>query len=262
MVSLMTAAIAASLGFMIYLLVPVVAGTMDIHTKLRVGTAYYKMQARGLRQFTYLRRVLSGYDLIPIRVDAEKKLLKLTLDSKIARGKDEYPFNDPDNRIKRLFNKPVALAFELVPAAIDAELAEEGHWLREKREEEGLWTGDFDDPDSDVEVDPYFRMPDHLHLVDPIDAFNLIPNDVDPENVKSAVEWTKQRFSKYGSRVGISEAIGTILGFLAGAGAVVGMRYVNHQLLDGAAGGGVSGPVIDVPVGMVGPVVDLVVLLP
>lgn len=263
MASLITATIALSAGFMVYLLIPIAAGTRDVRTQLSVGEFYYKMMARGLKQFAYLRRVLSGYDLLPIAVDAEKKQLKLTLDSKIARGSDEYPFTDPDNRIKRLYNKPVALAYEQVPAAIDAELTEQGQRVGEKRDEEGLWSGDLDEPDDDVTVDPWVRMPTGHYLVDPIDAFEIVPNDVDPENVKTAVQLTKQRFSKYGSRVGWSEAIGTVLGFLGGVGGVMGMKYINETLLDGGGGGGggLSGPIIDVPVGSVAPLLDVVVMV-
>jgi hypothetical protein len=266
MVSLIWAAIAGSLGVLAYLLVPVLAFLTPIETRRAIGEAYLKMAARSFKQFTFVRRVLSGYDVLPISVDAEKKLLKVTLKSKMVGSDKEFQFSDPDNRIKRLYNKPVAIAFELVPAAIDAELAELGHWVREKNMNEGLWSGDPNGDPEAVKVKPYVEMPDHLHLVDPIDAFEIVPNSVDPENITTAVELTRERYRKYGSKIGLAETMGTIMGFAVGIATVAVLRYFNRNIMDNSGGGGLSNPIgsYDLGSGFIYPTVgpDVVNALP
>lgn len=257
MVSIIWGAISASLGVMVYLIIPFLGSLYPIETRLKVGRAYFKMAARSFKQFSFVRRVLSGYDVIPIAVDAEQKLLKVTLSSSIVGSDKEYQFNDPDNRIKRLFNKPVAVAFELIPAAVDPELAEFGTWVREKDLNEGLWDGDPKSADGDVKIDPYIEMPDHLHLVDPIDAFELVANAVDPENIKTAEELTRKRYEKYGSRIGLAETMGTLMGFGAGIIAVAVLKYINQNILDGGGGGT---PDVSIPMGWVQPAIETLVI--
>lgn len=248
MVSAIWATIAASLGLLVYLLVPVLANFYPVEIRESIGRTYLKLGARCLKQFTFVRRVLSGYDVLPITVDDEKKLLKVTLKSSTLGDDDEYQFKDPDNRIQRLFGKPVALAYEEVPAAIDAELAELGHWVREKQMNSGLWSGDLDDKES-VEIDPYVPMSDKLRLVDPIDVFELVSNDVDPENIKTAEKLTEMRYKEYGSDIGMAETVSTIMGFIVGVAGVAGVQYLRNQIMDG----GGSGSGVDVPVN---PMVD------
>lgn len=244
MVSWIWATIAASSGFMFYLLIPFAGSLYPIQIRKQIGTFYGKLAARALGQFIFLRRVLSGYDVKEIDVDAEQKTMKVTLSSNTLRDDKEFTFKDPDNRILRLWNKPVAIAYEEVPAALDAELAEWGYWTREKVINEGIERGE--------KIDPYVPISDGLRLVDPIDAYELVTNSVGPENIKTAEEKTKQRFAKYGSDLGMAETISTIMGFIAGVGAVAGLQYIKQNLLEGSAGGGSplpEGPTI--PAGMV-----------
>lgn len=237
MVSIMTAAIAASAGFMVYLAIPILVMNSPAPLRHRVGKFYFKLAARSLKQFTFVRRVLSGYDVLPIKVDDEQKLLQVTLSSSTLSGDSKFRFSDPDNRIKRLYNKPVAVAFELVPAAVDATLAEWGYWAREKEDNEGYWTADYLKKPDDVEVDTYVEASDDLRLVDPIDAHSLVANGVDPENIKTAEKKTKERFSKYDPGIGLAQTARVAIGFAMGAGGFVGIQYVNEEVIGGSGGG-------------------------
>lgn len=265
--------IAFSLGLLIYMAVPIVAMNAPIKVRRKVGQFYLQMAARSLKQFAFVRRVLSGYDVKPISVDDEQKLLKNTLSSNTLGDDEEYRFKDPDNRIKRLFNKPVAMAYEEVPAAIDPELAEIGQAAQKKQDNKGLQSGNDREGKGDVTVDPYVRLPSTMQLVDPIDVFNLVPNSVNPENVKTTEQLTKKRFEKYGSRIDAMQLMSGVTGFLLGIGGAVGAAYVRSNLLDGGGGGGdISNPVGSFPLGSINPVdavplhainipVDLVVTL-
>lgn len=235
MVDVMTAMIAISGGFMTYLAIPMLAMTAPPEVRKQVGSVYFKLAARSLHQFVILRRVLSGYDIYPISVDNEQKLLKSTLEGSTLGDDDEYPFKDPDNRILRLYNKPVALAYEEVPAAIDAELSELGHWTHEKALTSGLFKPD--DEGVGGTVDPYVPMQAGLRLIDPIDAYHLVVNNVQPENVKTAEQWTKKRFEKYNAGLSMEETISGILGFFAGVAGMIILEYVNQQILTGDGGG-------------------------
>ena len=247
--------IAFSLGLLIYLAVPIVAMSAPIKLRKKVGEFYLQMAARALKQFAFVRRVLSGYDVKPISVDDEQKLLKNTLSSNTLGDDEEFRFKDPDNRIKRLYNKPVAMAYEEVPAAIDPELAEIGKATQHKQDNEGLQSGDPADGKAAVTVDPYVTLPSSLQLVDPIDVFNLVPNSVNPENVKTTEQLTKKRFEKYGSRIDAMQLMSGVTGFLLGIGGAVGAAYVRSNLLDGGGGGGdISNPVGSFPLGSINPV--------
>lgn len=247
--------IAFSLGLLIYMAVPIVAMSAPIKIRKKVGNFYLQMAARALKQFAFVRRVLSGYDVKPISVDDEQKLLKNTLSSNTLGDDEEYRFKDPDNRIKRLFNKPVAMAYEEVPAAIDPELAEIGKAAQRKQDNEGLQSGDPSEGKDAVTVDPYITIPSSLQLVDPIDVFNLVPNSVNPENVKTTEQLTKKRFEKYGSRIDAMQLMSGVTGFLLGIGGAVGAAYVKTNLLDGgpSGGGDISNPIGSFPLGSINP---------
>lgn len=258
MVSIIWATVSMMAGLMIYIALPMSAMTLPVELRRKIGMAYFKLAARCLKQFTFVRRVLSGYDIYPIKVDDEQKLLKVTLSSSVTGSDNAYPFKDPDNRVKRLLNKPVALAYEKVPAAVDAELAELGYWVGEKGTNEGLIQGDPQKDPGSVTVDPYVEVDDGLRLVDPVDVFNIVPNDVDPENVKTAENLTKKRFEKYGDGVGVTEMMTGILGFSVGAGAIMVMEYINQNII---GNGGGSGDLPSSPLGLVQPAIDTVVML-
>jgi hypothetical protein len=237
MVSLISAVLAASLGFLVYLAVPFVVMTAPVELRRKVGEWYLKKASKCLKQFVFVRRVLSGYDVLPISVDDEQKLLTTTLSSSLAGEDNEYRFQDPDNRIKRLWNKPVALAFEQIPVAIDAELAELGKALHEKDVTDGIWHGDLTDPDS-VEVDPWLTVKKGLQCVDPVDAYRLVINDVDAENIKTAEKLTKKRYEKYGDGVSAVQLMSGAIGFFSGLGGMMALKFFQNKFLDGGGGGG------------------------
>lgn len=233
MVDVIWATIAASSGFLAYLSIPMLGDLYPIDVRQRVGEFYLGLFARAYKQFAVVRRVLSGYDVLSIDVDAEQKLMEVSLEGSVIGSDKTHRFNDPDNRIARYAQKPVALAYEKVPAAIDAELAEIGHWANEKAKDTGMTDGD--------RADPFVEVPDSIHLVDPAEAFALVGNDVSPENIETAEELTKKRFELYGRSVGVAEMLSVFMGFAFGVGGVAALGYVRQNLLDGAGGGGVGG---------------------
>lgn len=250
MVDYMTLAIAIMSGLGIYLVaIPFTSFLLPPKLRKQIGDFYASNAARLLEQFTYVRRVLSGYDILTIDVDAEKKLLEVTLEGSAMPGRADktFRFSNPDDRIKRLFKKPVALAYEQVPAAIDAKLAEIGHWVREKDTAKGLNQGE--------KVDPYVPMPDGLHIADPLDAYELIPNSVTPENITTTEKLTERRFEKYGTPVGLREGLSGAIGIAAGVGTVLFVDYFKKTLLHDSGSGPGS---VDIPLGMV---VDIMVML-
>lgn len=262
MAAILWALVALFAGLGAYFMLPLAVTASPVSMRQRVGTPYLKMGARSLKQFSVVRRVLSGYDVLPISVDAEQKQLKVTLDSKTFGDDQEYPFNDPDNRIKRLWNKPVSINFELVPAAVDAGLSEIGHWVREKRIDSGLYEGDPEEDYENVTVDPYIPVDTGLRLVDPIDVFEITANDIDPENIKTAEAHTRQRYSKYGSTVSLADIMSVLMGFGVGMVAMAGAAYVRNRLLDGSGGGGISNPIDSVGMWLADPTwMEMVVAL-
>lgn len=232
MVSAVTAILASVFGFMLYVIIPVGAMAAPVHIREKIGTFYLKLGSKSLKQFTFVRRVLSGYDILPIGVDDEQKLLEVTLSGSTLGEDNQYRFADPDNRIGRLFNKPIALAFELVPAAVDAELSEWGHYIDEKAEDHGL----IDDEGERTRVDPYVEADSNLRLVDPMDFYSAVTNDVDSENIKTAEKITKKRYEKYGDGIDMAQTLRVLIGFGVGATAIILMHYINTEMMSGGGG--------------------------
>lgn len=253
MVSITLAILACVGGLLLYVAVPIVSMTAPVQVREKVGTFYLKLGAKTLKQFTFVRRVLSGYDILPISVDDEQKLLEVTLSGSTLGEDNQYRYADPDDRIGRLFNKPISLNFELIPAAVDAELSEWGHWIRQKEANSGLVA----DGGENVRVDPYVEADDSLRLVDPMDFFAVVSNDIDSETIRTAEKKTKQRFAKYDDGVDMVEMMQMIAGYLVGAGGVMGMHYVQTQLIGGGGGGGT---VVDSVPMVLSPALDAVVM--
>lgn len=248
MVSIVWSVIAISTGLLVYLLPPVLGPTLPMDLRQRVGDFYYAQAMRSFRQVAFVRRVLGGYELLPISVDDEQKLAQVTLDSGMLSSDKKLPFKDPDSRIKRLHQKPVALAIEEAPAAIDAELAELGYWLRQHETKRGL--------EQSGKINPYLPMSKGLRLVDPLDFVNLVSKNVEPENVETTKQLTEKRFEEYGRDIGMAETIGTLTGFGVGIGAIAAVQYFKTEIMD-AGGGGASQPTTPVPMGQVVPAMDL-----
>lgn len=218
--------IALSLGFTIYI-APAAFGVMlPVESREKLGNFYYGMAMKSFRQVAIVRRLIGGLAMLPIYIDDRQKVAQVTLSSGLISDDQNLPFKDPDNRILRLFDKPLTVLVEEIPAALDAELSEIGYWVREHDTERGLFV--------DGKINPYFKMDSKLRIVDPIDALEVIPNNVHPENIETAEELTKQRFQKYGSRIGAAETIGTLMGFAFGVGAVAAIAYLRQNTLDGS----------------------------
>lgn len=230
MVSILWAIISLGFGLLFYLSLSAVGPAVNITARKRIGEFYFGLAARSFQQVALVRRSLAGYDLLPIGVNDEQKHAQVTLSSGIIGDDRKLPFKDPDNRIKRWAQKPFAVVPEMVPAAVDAELAEVGHYLRKHEEEKGI--------ERDDQIDPYIQASDKLRLIDPVDAVYLITKNAQPEYVETAEQFTKERLSKYGSKIGLAETVGVITGYLVGVGGVLAIRYVQTRLLGGGGGGG------------------------
>jgi hypothetical protein len=222
--------VAFSLGLLGYLLPAAVAPLFGVEVQRSIGQHYYKQGARSFRQFAFVRRALSGVELKPISVQADRRLAEVTLSSAMVGENHTLPFEDPAGRIGRLYNKPVAIVCEALPAATDPELAELGHWTHHKEMADGLDDGEI--------VDPHIGVSNEVRVSDPMDTLYLAGKSIEPENVKTAFELTRKRFEQYGSQLGMAETLGTLTGFAMGLGGVAGIRYLQNQVLDGAGGGG------------------------
>lgn len=245
MVSIMWSVIALSLGLLVYLLPPMLAPMLPMHLREAIGDYYYRQAARSYRQLAIVRRLLSGYELLPIAVDDEQRLAEVTLSSGMVSDDKKLPFKDPDDRISRLYQKPVAVVSEILPAAVDAELAELGHWVTKADDERGLEsTREGADGREQTVVNPYVEVDSGLRVSDPMDVTSLVTKGVEPENVESAKQYTKERFREYGDNVGIVEGLATMTGFAFGIGGVAVLQYVKDRLLSnggGGTGGGATG---------------------
>lgn len=241
MVSLLWSLISLTFGLLVFLLVPIVGGMLPPRSRNKIADYYYKNAMRSLQRAALIRRVMGGYSLLPLGVDNEQKLAKATLSSNIISDDKTLPFKDPDNRIQRLYSKPLALVFEDTAAAVDAELAEIGYWTLEQDFNHGLERGD--------KVSPFIRMDRSLRLVDPLDILPMVSKSVPPGNIQTVKKLTQERFRKYQGRVGVAEMAGILTGFLVGAGGVIGIQYMKSSVLDLPTGGGGGGPVPVPPLG-------------
>lgn len=244
MVSGVWALIALSFGLLVYIAAGVLATSLPIGLRVRVGRFYYKQSMKSYRQVAIVRRILGGLELYPIAIDDEQKTANVTLDSGLLSDDKKLPFRDPDGRIKRLFNKPVAVVVEELPAAVSPELAELGYWANEKASRDGLLRAD----GGQHKVDPYVPVDDGLRVVDPISALHIASKNTKPENVKTVEEITKERFSEYGNRIGLAETAGVITGFAVGLGGVALLAYVRDSLLDGQGASPPDGGVVPLDV--------------
>lgn len=244
MVSVVWSLIMVCLGLLVYFATPILAPALPVDLQRRVARYHSDLAMRAYQQVALVRRKLGTFELYPLSVNDEEKLAQVTLDSGIVSDSEKLEFADPDNRMLRLHRKPFALVYEGIPAIIDAELAELGYWTRERDTERGLYR------EPEEKVDPFLPMSDSLRVVDPGHLAHLAGKAIEPENIKTARQLTKERFSKYGQKVGMAETIGVITGFAVGAGGVAAMQYVKTNLLDG---GGKTDPGSTIPISTVAP---------
>jgi len=227
MVSVIWALIMFSSGLLLYLTTAIMAPTLPSGLQETVARYHSGLSMRAYRQAALVRRKLGTFELYPLSVDDTEKLAKVTLDGSMISDDETLEFGDPDDRIGRLHQKPFAVVYEGVPAAVDASLAELGHWVRRHDDTTGAVDEEHD------RVNPYVRVKDGLRVADPADVVSLVGKNIKPQNIKTARLLTKERFSKYGQRVGMAETAGVLMGFAAGAGVYAGLQYVQQQLLDG-----------------------------
>lgn len=260
MVSIIWALVALCTGLLCYLLPPMVAPMLPPDLRTKVGRYYYRNAMRSFRQVSIVRRQMSGYELLPISVDDQQRLAKVTLSSGMISDDKELPFKDPIDGIGRLFQKSLAVVPEDLPAAVDAKWSELGYWRRQQTLNEGAERVVDQDQQGRqiVEVNPWIKVSTGLRIADPRDIKSLVGESVEPENLKTTEEMTRQRFSKYGPRTGLASTAGLLTGFGFGAGAVGVLAYIRSNLIDGGGGGG-GGPTNPLPPigGIAFPAVDV-----
>lgn len=241
MVSLLWSIIALSSGVLVFCVMPILGNLLDVDRRQRVGRFYSGLAMKSYGQLAFVDRVLGGYDMLPIGVDDERKMAEVTVDSGMISDDKKLPFKDPDDRIKRLHDKPVAVLIEDIPAAIDAELAELGYWVREHSLDNGL---EQHAANGQIQVDPYVEMDNTLRVANPRDAFALVGKSVEPETIETAKQLTKKRFSEYSGNIGAAEMTATFMGFAVGAGGMAVLSYLRQGILsDGGGGGAPSSPI-------------------
>lgn len=234
MVSVMWAVIAASSGLLAYFLPAIVAQLLPPAQRAGVGRWYFKQAQRSFRNTAIVWRELGGPELLPIGVNDEQRSGEVTLSSGIIGNDQKLPFKDPDDRIHRLHSKPLAVIPRRLPAAVDAELCEIAHHTREHELNSGLETK----VDDETKIDPWVPVSQDLRLVNPLDVLYATTKSVEPENIETTKQLTRERFSKYGTPLGAAETLGTIMGFGVGAGAIAGFQYLKQNTLSGGGGGG------------------------
>lgn len=257
MVALTWAVISLSLGVLTFVGLALVAGLLPAGFQTSIARWYYGLSMKSFGQAVLVWRNLGGPELKSMGVDDEEKVAKATLSSGVLSDDKELPFKDPDNRMHRLQGKALAVVPEAVPAVVDAEVAEMGHWHRQHRRRNGV--------ESEEQVNPWVTVDRGLRAANPLDAVEVAPNGVKPENINSTREHTKERFSKYGRAIGVAETAGVITGFGAGAFGMLGLEYFRSSLLgSGSGGGGGVDTTVPIPPGMLAPehVVPLLDALP
>jgi hypothetical protein len=260
MVELVWAGIAASTGLLCYLAIPFVATALPIQLRDSVAQYYYGLATRAIGRMVLVKRTIGEYKLMKMQVDDEKAAAKVTLDDSLLGDKKELHFDDPDNRIHRWNNKPVAMIHELVNGAMDLQLAELGHhWRNHKADGKHKSAG---------RVNPHFEVDDKNRLVDLDAVMALVVKDSEPSDIGATEDWTRKRYEKYKDSIGGMEVLTTFTGFAVGLGGIILGAYVQSNLLDGT--GTTGSPENPIPTGMIadsmqwlatGPIADAVVTL-
>lgn len=281
MVSIVWGVIAFSLGLLTFLLVPMLAAGAHVEWRLKIGRWFTDLMMKSMRQLAFVQRVFGGFDLLPMRINDDRKMGEVTVSSGVVSDDKVVPFRDPGGRIKRLQGKPACMILQDIPAAISPELAEMGHWLREhdggvhqESCEACDGTGTVSDgacrpcggTGSQTVVDPYPEVSDEMRVANPRDALALLGCSVEPETITTAETLTKKRFAEYAGNIGAVEVGATFVSFGVGAGVVAGLQYLNQEVLDSGGGGGppTTDPVpimLDTTMTILQPAADLAVVL-
>jgi hypothetical protein len=223
------------LGLLTFIAIPAIAPSLSLSVQRRIGDWCYKSCLRAYGQAAVAWRELGGAELKPLNVNDEESLARVVLSSGTLGDDKELPFKDFDDRVGRLYGKSIAIVPERVPLAVDAEIAEVGHWLDER---DGRATDEHS-------ADPFVPVGDGLRAANPLDALTVAAKGVSPLNIDSAREMTEARFDRYGSGVGAVETAATIMSFAVGAGVAAGLVYLREQVLGGA--GGPPGGTVTIP---------------
>jgi hypothetical protein len=254
--SVVGAVLAFSTGLLAFLLLPTVAQSLPRLYQLKIGQWCYSSAMRSYGEIAIVWRELGGPELKPLKVDDEEGVARVILSSGTLGDDKDLAFEDIDRRLHRLHGRPLAVVPEIMPVAVDAEMAEMGHWFDQKGS-----AGEFD-AGAD-RVDPYLPMSDQLRAAHPFDTAHLAPASIGPQQIQTAKDMMEAAYSKYGGGVGAVESAATLIAFAGGAGVVAGLFYVRDQVVAGGGDvGGLGNQTVGIPA-QVDPALlaDLMVLL-
>lgn len=230
MVDPILAILSLCVGFLAYLLPALVGDLLPTGLQTRLGRVYFDLSKRSYGHCAFVRRQLGGIDIKPMSMHDSRPTAEVTLSGGMIGEDRTIEFGDPDNRIKRWGKKKVAVVPEVIPAAVDPEMSEVGHWIAEKKHNEDL--------ERNGKVDPYVGLSDTARIADPMDVIKITSKSTDTDDIGYVESMTKRRFAKYDDGVGAMEAMSTIFGFGAGVGGVAALMYVNSEVIGGGGGGG------------------------
>lgn len=233
-------------GVLVFLLPSLLAASLPIKWRTKVGRFYFDLARRSYGHMAIVRRRLGGYEIKAMSMHEERPTAEVKLTGGIISSSRTIEFEDPDNRMKRWGKMRTAIVPESVPAVVSPELCEVAHCFDEKKHEDGL-VKSASSPDQQGTVDPYIPIPTGARVIDPADVRKLLSKATDPDDIQYSATMTKRRFAEYKSGVGAAEAASALIGFGAGIGGVMGMQYIQQEVIsNGGGGGSPSGPTVPI----------------
>lgn len=234
------AVLAFSSGLLAFLLVPVLGNSLPTLYQRKIGQWCYGSAMRAYGEIALVWRELGGPELKPLEVDDKEGVARVVLSSGTLGDDKTLAFEDIDRRLHRLHGRPLAVVPETIPVAVDAELAEMGHWFDRKGS-----AGEFDA--GEERVDPYLPMSDKLRAAHPFDVGHLAPASIGPQQIQTAKDMMQAAYDKYGGGVGAVESAATLLAFAGGAGVVAGLFYLRDQIVGGGGAPDIGNSTVGIP---------------
>lgn len=248
-------------GILLYAGVPVVlAHAYPIGIRKRIGDMYFWLAMHSYRRLNVLRKSLSGYSLHSFSLDESKHTGTYETD-------EEQHIDDPMSTLGRIYGKPLAVQYEESPTAVSPSIAELGaafhEHCKQDQDTDDIVVGEDDNgnPITQTRVNMSFPVDKATKIVDPKNAFHLMPGDTDPDDAAKAEAYTEKSQEGFRNNVGAVETISLLIGFIGSLGAVVGIqKYVLDGASSGGGGGGSSVP--SAPINMTGQIVPVEIVEP
>jgi len=232
MVSVSLALVSFLVGFLIPIAVPLLAGAGGIDTRRRVMGTYLGWAETVLGQFAIVWRRLGRPTIKSVSIDDEREVAEVVQSSGTLSDDQKHPFRDELDCKHSLDSKQVNIIPEGIPATIDAQRAEVGHWFDEHVSRGHLDGGAGDTPDT------HLVMSDQPRTVDPHDVQYQLDCDVEAEDIKTTERHTAARFEKYGGKPSLKEGGAMLVAFGVGAGVSMFAVYLRDSVIGSSSSGG------------------------